>query len=271
MQTTTTSSLLVPRLARLVVVEPGAVAMAARSGCLATVEKSHADGRVRDELRVRCPKPERMRAWFDGAERLVASLDLEPAPESPVPGMDEPEARVLTASGLLLRVTKRDEIVRLTAEVRSFAKALSEEDRVIPGPASASGWQLLHVAGAARVVFAGIPTRGMLDAKVSTTGQYQCEFLTRIDDGQMRATKSGWLSPEIAREAIEDVLAVFQARPKEEADTSSFVAAMRAGAEHRGAKASTAAMFERFAELQESLGDACLPELETPREAPSQL
>jgi hypothetical protein len=41
-------------------------------------------------------------------------------------------------------------------------------------------------------------------------------------------------------------------------------AGTKGGAEQRSNAAPTAAVFERFEQMQEALGDACLPELEPP-------
>ncbi|HVH44831.1 MAG TPA: hypothetical protein VM925_20900, partial [Labilithrix sp.] len=70
-----------PRIERLVVADRGTISMVARGGCLATVNSSEGEAGGHDELRVRCPKPERMKAWFEGADRVAASLALEPAKE----------------------------------------------------------------------------------------------------------------------------------------------------------------------------------------------
>ena len=44
----------------------------------------------------------------------------------------------------------------------------------------------------------------------------------------------------------------------------TFAAGVSAGAERRANAASTAMVFERFAAVQDVLGDACLPELDPP-------
>jgi len=276
-KTTTTAATVAPRIERLVVAERGAISMVARDGCMATVRTSESAIGAHDELRVRCPKPERMNAWFDGAEKVTATLTLEAVPPRSAQAKRDdddddvddaelalPAAKVLTASGKTMKVTKPAEIERLAAEVRTLGTELENAEQVTPGPASSEGWQMLHVTGAAHVLFAGTPARGVLEAKVSTNGQYLCEFVTDVGDGPMRATKSGWLTPALASRAIDEVLGPFSATEANEKPKTTYAAGMKAGAEQRSNAASTAAVFERFAEVQDALGDACLPELEPP-------
>lgn len=264
-QATTTAAMLAPRVERLVVAEPGSVSMVARGGCVATVRTSEAEGGSHDELRVRCPKPERMKAWFEGADRVTATLSLEPSR-----GDDEdedirlPAAKLLTESGRALRVVKPADVDQLVAEVKALTAELASAEQVSPGPSSADGWQMLHVIGPAHVLFAGTPARGVLEARVSTNGQYMCEFITDLGDGPLRATKSGWIAPATARKAIDEVLGPFNAVGPDENSKTSYAAGTKGGAEQRSNAVSTAAVFERFAQLQEALGDACLPELEPP-------
>jgi hypothetical protein len=257
------------RIERLVVAERGSVSMISRGGCLATVHASEGEGG--DELRVRCPRPERMKAWFEGADRVTAGLALEPVREDESEGdIQLPAAKVLTSSGKALRVAKRADVESLAAEVRALAAELASTEEVVPGPASEGGWQMLHVMGPAHVVFAGTPARGVLEARMSTNGQYMCEFITGTESGPMRATKSGYLSPATASRAIDEVLAPFNAAGSEERDPrakNTYAAGMKGGAEQRSNAVSTAAVFERFSEVQDALGDACLPELEPPAAA----
>jgi hypothetical protein len=273
-KTTTTAATIAPRIERLVVAERGSISMVARDGCMATVRSSESEAGSHDELRVRCPKPERLNTWFDGAEKVAATLTLEPMAERAARTGDDdddddrdlslPAAKLLTATGRTLKVTKPAEIEKLAAEVRTLGAELATAEQVTPGPASPEGWQMLHVAGAAHVLFAGTPARGVLEAKMSTNGQYLCEFVTNVGDGPMRATKSGWLSPALASRAIDEVLGPFSAMDANEKPRTTYAAGMKAGAEQRSNAASTAAVFERFAEVQDALGDACLPELEAP-------
>ncbi|MDF2693276.1 MAG: hypothetical protein K0S65_1659 [Labilithrix sp.] len=223
-----------------------------------------------DELRVRCPKPERLKAWFEGADRVTSELALEPLPESEdeLEDVKLPVAKVLTASGKTLRVAKPADVERLAAEVRALSAELAAAEEVAPGPASANGWQMLHVMGPAHVLFAGTPARGVFEARVSTNGQYLCEFITNVGDGPMRATKSGWLTPATASHAIDEVLGPFDPAAAAEAPRATFAAGTMAGAERRSNPVATAAVFERFAEMQDALGDACLPELEPPSTPP---
>jgi hypothetical protein len=221
-----------------------------------------------DELRVRCPKPERMQAWFDGADRVMAGFQYEVVKDE-----DEevtlPAAKILTTSGKQLKVTRPEDVRRLLAEVRALSAELAHSEQPTPGPASEDGWQMLHVAGPAHVLFAGTPAHGEFEARMSTTGQYYCEFVTDIGDGPMRASKSGWISPAVASRAIDEVLGPFTEVAPHESTNSTYAAGTKNGAETKSNVASTAAVFERFAQIQEALGDACLPELEPP--PPSQI
>lgn len=239
--------------------------MVSRDGCLASVNTTEAAPDGHDELRIVCPKPERMKSWFAGADRVIATLALEPDEEDD----DEtplklPAAKLLTSSGEMLRVANKGDIDKLASEVRALSAELASAEAVAPGPASTAGWQMLHVKGPAHVLFAGTPARGVLEAKMSTNGQYLCEFTTDVGDGPMRATKSGWLSPAAAAHAIDEVLAPFNAVGPDESAKSTYAAGTKDGAERRSNLASTAEVFARFAEVQDALGDACLPELEAP-------
>jgi hypothetical protein len=265
-QTTTTAAVIAPRVERLVVAEKGAISMVSRGGCVAMVRTAENEAGTHDELRVRCPKPERMKAWFEGADRVTATLALEPISESEdeLEEVKLPVAKLLTASGKMLRVAKPADVERLAAEVRALSAELAAAEEVTPGPASPNGWEMLHVMGPAHVLFAGTPARGVFEARVSTNGQYLCEFITDVGDGPMRATKSGWLTPATASRAIDEVLGPFDAATPSEAPKATFAAGTMGGAERRTNVVSTAAVFERFAEVQDALGDACLPELEPP-------
>jgi hypothetical protein len=241
--------------------------MVGRDGCHASV-RSAAEGQVQrgegDELRVRCPRKERLASWFDGVERSLAAMELAEAPDD-----DEdtavPAAELVVGKGRVLRVVKPADVGNLLAQVRAFGAELESDEIPRPGPASPSGWQLLRVTGAAHVVVGGEPTRGVLDARLSTNGQYFCEFVGQARDGSVRASKSGWITGALAARALDEVLTPFQVQPQAEAQPSAtFAAATSGNAEKRANPASTAAVFERFAPLQDALGDACLPELEPP-------
>ncbi|HVH42043.1 MAG TPA: hypothetical protein VM925_06855, partial [Labilithrix sp.] len=175
-----------------------------------------------------------------------------------------PAAKLLTSSGKALRVAKPADVEKLAAEVRALSAELASAEEVSPGPASSDGWEMLHVMGPAHVVFAGTPARGVFEARVSTNGQYMCEFITNVGDGPMRATKSGYISPATASRAIDVVLGPFNAASADEKSKTTYAAGTKGGAERRSNAVSTAAVFERFAEVQDALGDACLPELEAP-------
>jgi hypothetical protein len=240
--------------------------MVARNGCLATVQTSEDEPGAHDELRVRCPKPERLKTWFEGTDRVLATLAVEPIRED---GEEEgevtlPAAKLLTTGGKTLRIVKPGDIEKLAAEVKALSAELASSEQVQPGPPSADGWQMLHVTGPAHVLFAGTPARGIFDARVSTNGQYFCEFMTSVGESPMRATKSGWLAPATASRAIDEVLGPFSAVDPSESPKTTYAAGTKNGAENLANASSTAAVFERFSQIQDALGDACLPELETP-------
>jgi hypothetical protein len=253
------------RIDKVLIAEPHRVAMVARSGCVSTMRTS-SEGRGDDELRVRCPKKDRIDRWMIAAAGVTGKMTLEPAPDDeddPKLDRSQPFAKILLTSGKLMQITKSSDVARLTSEVRALDGELASAEQPAPGPASPSGWQMLHVTGPAHVLFAGAPARGVLEAKVSTSGQYLCEFVTGGNDGAMRATKSGWIPAKSAAHAIDEVLAPFNAAGGGEG-SRSFAAGVQNGQEQKSNVASTGAVFERFAEVQEALGDACLPELEGP-------
>lgn len=257
--TTTSASIAAPsHVERLVVAERGNISMVSRGGCVATVRTSDSGG---DELRVRCPKPERLVAWFDGADRVLAGFAYEAVKDDDDEEVALPAAKVLT-NGKTFKIAQKADVEKLAKEVSALSAELALSERPAPGPDSPSGWQMLHVSGPARVLFAGNPAKGAFDARVSTNGQYLCEFVTNVGDGQMRATKSGWLEPATATKAIDEVLAPFAALGPSESSKSTYAAGMKSGAETRSNASSTAAVLERFTQMQEALGDACLPEIE---------
>jgi len=116
-KTTITGATMAPRVERLVVADRGSVSMVARGGCVATVKTAESEGGTYDELGVRCPKPERIKGWFEGAERVIATLALEPVREEleDVEDTKLPLAKLLTTSGKTLRVVRTDDIERLAA------------------------------------------------------------------------------------------------------------------------------------------------------------
>jgi hypothetical protein len=257
-KTTTTSASIAAPIDRLVVAERGNISMVSRGGCVATVHTSATGG---DELRVRCPKAERLNAWFDGADKVMAGFAYEPVKDDDEEEIALPAAKVLTG-GKTLKVTQKADVQKLAREVSALSAELALAEEPAPGPDSASGWQMLHVSGPARVLFAGTPAKGAFDARVSTNGQYLCEFVTNVGDGAMKASKSGWLEPATASKAIDEVLAPFAAVGPTEKSKSTYAAGMKGGAETRSNASSTAAVLERFTQMQEALGDACLPEIE---------
>lgn len=269
-ETTTTAATMEGGLhvSKLLVAEPNHVAMVARDGCVSTLRTSASEVGD-DELRVRCPKKERLASWMQAVDGIASKLTLTPAPE---PTDDEehaviakttPSAKLLLASGKVMEVKKPAEIARLASELHALEGELASAEQPTPGPASPSGWQMLHVTGPAHVLFAGTPARGVLEARVSTSGQYLCEFVTGGSAGAMRATKSGWIPATSAAHAIDEVLAPFNAM-EGDGGKPSFAAGIQNGQERKSNVASTGAVFERFAGVQEALGDACLPELEGP-------
>lgn len=262
-KTKTTAARLAPRVERIVVAESGTISMVSRDGCLATVTSGEAG--ARDELRIRCPKANRLDAWFGGVERVLGTVALEPDEESDDDApLALPAAKVLTVTGKTFHLGDVAGVARLAGEVRALEAELAGAEAVTPGPTSPSGWQMLHVAGPAHVLFAGTPVRGAFEARLSTNGQYLCEFVTDAGDGPMLATKSGWLKPATASRAIDEVLAPFNAVGPEESAGATYAAGTKDGNERRSNPASTAEVFSRFSEVQDALGDACLPELEPP-------
>lgn len=258
-----------PRIERVLVADRGVVAMVARGGCVATVTSAELEAGSSDELRVRCPRPERLATWFAGVDKLTASVPLEE--ENDDDDVSLPAAELVTAKGTILRVAKKTDAERLAGEVRAFAAELAANEMPAPGPASPAGWQMLRVSGPAHVFFAGAPTKGVLDARVSTTGQYFCEFLANTEDGPMRATKSGWIAPATASHAIDEVLVPFEGLGEGERPRATFAAGMTASGERKASASATAAVFERFGPVQDALGDACVPELEAPVASPNTL
>jgi hypothetical protein len=275
-RTSTTSGTLGQRVDRLLVSEGSEVLLVTRGGCVALVRTIEGGTGSSDELRVLCPKPERLAAWFDAADKVIARIPL--APIRPASARkrehnehneddaddDAPMAKVLTASGQTLRVVAPADVKKLSVHVHALSAELAAAENVSPGPASPAGWQMLHVMGPAHVVFAGTPAHGVFEARMSTTGQYLCEFLATVGDGPLRATKSGWLSPAKAMHAIDEVLVPFKGLDANDKSSGGYAAATGAGGERRSSPASTAAVFERFSHVQDELGDACLPELEAP-------
>jgi hypothetical protein len=255
------------RFERLLVADRGAVMMVAREGCVAAITQAMAepdsDAGGSEEMRVRCPRPERLKAWFLGVDKIIAAVDVEPLTED----SDDivlPAAELVTSKGDILQVKKRLDAERLLAEVHALTAELASVEVPSPGPSSAKGWQMLRVSGPAHVFLAGAPTAGQLDARMSTTGQYLCEFVASTRGGPIRATKSGWLSPTIAARAIDEVLSPLADVASAERKAAAFAGGISQGAERRANAASTAVVFERFAAVQDVLGDACLPELDPP-------
>jgi hypothetical protein len=267
-----TGAKIAPHIERVLVADKGVVAMVARDGCVATVTTSESQTGSSDELRVRCPRPERMKTWFGGVDRLTASVQLEPTKEEmETEDLPLPSAEIVTASGKMMHVVQKNDAQRLLAEVRALTAELASAEIPGPGPETPRGWQMLRVSGPAHVFFAGAPTRGVLDARMSTTGQYFCEFLANTDEGPMRATKSGWIAPTTASKAIDEVLQPFEGLGDAERPRATFASGTTSTGERKASASATAAVFARFAPVQDALGDACVPELEAPVAPPHTL
>jgi len=264
-----TSAQVNPRFERVLVAEKGMIAMVARDGCVAALS-SGGGGMAPDdtgdfeEMRVRCPKPERLKAWFAQVDRITGSVALDPVPEDSDDDTEIPAAELVTAKGSVLKVRQKADTERIIAEVRALSAELASAEVPSPGPKSDQGWQMLRVTGPAHIFLAGTATTGVLEARISTNGQYLCEFVASTKSGPIRATKSGWISPAVASTAIDDILSPFADVVDAERRPATFAAGTSAGAERRANAASTAAVFQRFAHVQDALGDACLPELDSP-------
>jgi hypothetical protein len=253
------------RFQRVLVAERGVVVMVARDGCVATVSENaeHTDDGS-EEMRVRCPRPERLRAWFSAVDQLTSGLALVPVTDDSPDETPLPAAELVTPKGEVLLVQKRADAERLLSEVRALVAELAAAEMPSLGPSSAKGWQMLRVSGPAHVILGGSEATGLLDARMSTNGQYLCDFVANTGGGPIRATKSGWISPLIASRAIDDVLSPLTDGASADRRPTTFASGYVAGSERRANVASTGAVFQRFALVQEALGDACLPELDPP-------
>lgn len=250
------------RFQRVLVAEHGVVVMVARDGCVATVTESGAGDA--EEMRVRCPRPERLKAWFSAVDRLIGGVAVVPVTEDSPDETPLPAAELVTPKGELLQVQNGADAERLLGEVRALVAELAAAEMPSPGPSSANGWQMLRVAGPAHVILGGNEAAGVLDARMSTNGQYLCDFVANTGGGPIRATKSGWISPVVAARAIDDVLSPLADVGGAERRPTTLASGIASGSERRANVASTGAVFQRFAHVQEALGDACLPELDPP-------
>lgn len=251
------------RIERVMVSDGHGIAIAARDGCLASIAEASDDTGDMDEMRVRCPRPDRMATFFTGVDRITSAAQLARVGEEDG-DVEAPAAQVLTAGGVAMRVTKKNDAEKLLAEMKKLGAELQAAEAPAPGPASPGGWQMLRLSGPAHVVFAGEALTGVLDARVSTTGQYLCEFMANTGDGPLRATKSGWIPPQHAARAIDEVLRPFEAIGPNERPKATYASAVKAGAEKKASSTTIAAVFQRFGPFQDALGDACLPELDAP-------
>jgi hypothetical protein len=254
------------RIERVMVADGHGILVAARDGCLASIAQAADETGDMDELRIRCPRPERMSTFFQGLDRMASAMTMSKEGDVDME-ITGPAAQVVTAGGVSMRAAKEGDAAKLVAEVHALDGELGRGESPAPGPASPSGWQLLRVSGPAHVVFAGEPLTGVLDARVSTNGQYLCEFMANTNDGPLRATKSGWIAPQHASRAVEEVLRPFQSIGPDERPRATYVLGVQGGAERKASWTSVAAVFERFGPVQDVLGDACLPELDKPAPA----
>ena len=252
---------------RVFVAERGVVAMVGRNGCVATVSSGTDDTGDFDEMRVRCPRPERLAAWFASVDPMIAGIAVEPVADDEGDDLELPAAELVNAKGDLLRVKTRADAAHLITEVRALTAELAAAETPNPGPKSAAGWEMFRVSGPAHVFVGGSPTAGVLDARMSTSGQYLCEFVASTTDGPIRASKSGWVSPSVASRAIDEVLQPFAEVGGSDRRNATYAVAFTGGAERRANAPSTAAVFVRFNHIQDALGDACLPELDPPNAA----
>jgi hypothetical protein len=252
------------RYERVLVAEKGAIAMVARDGCVATVAAGMDATGDYEEIRVRCPKPERLKAWFVGVDRITANVPVDAVEDDNEEDMTLPAAELVTKKGDVMKVRARADAESLLGEVRALSAELASAEMPSPGPNSARGWQMLRVSGPARVLLGGSPAIGMLEARLSTSGQYLCEFIANKSGSPVRATKGGWIAPAIASRAIDEVLNPFAEIASADRKPTTFAAGTSNGAERRATPESTKEVFDRFAHVQDALGDACLPELEAP-------
>jgi len=252
------------RYDRVLVAEKGAITMVARGGCAATVSSGMDATGPFEEMRVRCPQPDRLTSWFAAVDKITSTLPVEAVEDDDDTPATLPAAELVTAKGDVLAVKAKGDAERLVSEVRALTAELASAEVPSPGPQSPNGWQLLRVSGPAHVFLGGSPATGVLDARMSTSGQYLCEFVANAKGNPIRATKSGWIKPATAARAIDEVLTPFADVGSAERRPATFASAIQAGAEKRANAASTAAVFERFAHVQDALGDACLPELDPP-------
>lgn len=248
-----------PKAARVLVADRGMIAMVTREGCVAVMTSA---GQA-EEMRIRCPKEDRLAAWFGKVDPLVAAMPTEVIEDEDTRDVTTlPAAEMLNEKGAVLRFVQPKDAARLFAEVRGFALELEAAETPTPGPASRGGWQLVRVKGPAHVILGGAPTHGVLEARMSTSGQYLCEFVAQTDDGPVRATKSGFIGQARASRVVDEVLRPFEAAGAKDRAQPTIASAVRDGAETKANTASTKEVLQRFGHVQDNLGDACLPELD---------
>jgi hypothetical protein len=252
------------RFDRVLVAERGTIAMVSRDGCIASVGAGTDATGEYEEMRIRCPKPERLKAWWSGVDRITGGVPLEAVTDDSADEIVLPAAELLTHKGDVMKVKAPADIEHLINEVHALSAELAAAEMPSPGPSTSNGWQMLRVSGPAHVFISGTPMAGVLDARVSTSGQYLCEFVANAKSGPIRATKSGWVEPVVAAKAVDDVLAPLAEANGGERRLGTFAVGTTNGAERRANAASIGAVFERFAPVQDALGDACLPELDPP-------
>ncbi len=241
------------RSVKVMVGDKGMLAMVQKNGCLSIVYET----KKGDEMAVQCPKADRIAVWLAANDPIALRMPLAKLDEQP----DEiplPAAQIMNAEGDVYNVTRKEDVQRLLGSVRALSKELASEEEPKPGPSSPMGWQMMRVAGPAHVGVAGTIAQGTLDARVSSSGQYLCEFSTE----GLHAKKSGVIPKDGAPRALDEILGPFQASA--EKSKTAYVAAYAKGEEKRANSASSREVIDRFGHLQDVLGDACLPELEGP-------
>lgn len=257
--TLTGATLAGPKAARVLVADHGMIAMVTREGCVAVMTSAGGG----DEMRVRCPKEERLKAWFGKVDPLITAMPTEVIEDEDSRDVSKlPAAEMLNEKGTVLRFVQPKDAARLFAEVRGFALELEASETPTPGPASRGGWQLVRVKGPAHVILGGEPTQGMLEARMSTSGHYLCEFSAQTNEGTVRATKSGFIGQARASRVVDEVLRPFEAAGARDRAQPTTASAVRNGAETKANTASTKEVVQRFGHVQDNLGDACLPELD---------
>src|SRR4051812_20965118 len=91
------------RIERVMVSDGHGISIAARDGCLASIAEATDDTGDYDEMRVRCPRPDRMASFFTSIDRITSAAQLTRVGEEE-DDVESPAAQVLTAGGVAMRV-----------------------------------------------------------------------------------------------------------------------------------------------------------------------